>query len=248
MASNINPYNIDGTYPIAGQDNSSQGFRDNFTNIKNNLTYAAAEITDLQSKAVLTSALTGGTLTNNMAGSVLQAPQLLGFSETLVDKGSVSGAQTIDFSEGNVQKITPSASVSLAFTNFPTAGSFGAVRLWVTVTNIGYTLTLPITAPGVTKNLDRVNGLNPATGVLTFKAIGDYLLEFSTIDSGVNIYVTEVAPNTATFNGNVIVSNVFVPSSSSTSTGISGQVSYDSGNLYVCIGPGNWKKAALTTF
>jgi hypothetical protein len=31
MASNINPYNIDGTYPVAGQDNSSQGFRDNFT-------------------------------------------------------------------------------------------------------------------------------------------------------------------------------------------------------------------------
>ena len=35
MASNINAFNIDGTFPIAGQDNPSQGFRDNFTNIKN---------------------------------------------------------------------------------------------------------------------------------------------------------------------------------------------------------------------
>ena len=34
MASNINPNNIDGTYPVAGQDNDSQGFRTNFTNIK----------------------------------------------------------------------------------------------------------------------------------------------------------------------------------------------------------------------
>ena len=34
MASSINPSNVDGTYPVAGQDNDSQGFRDNFTNIK----------------------------------------------------------------------------------------------------------------------------------------------------------------------------------------------------------------------
>ena len=34
MASLINPTNIDVTYPIAGQDNDTQGFRDNFNNIK----------------------------------------------------------------------------------------------------------------------------------------------------------------------------------------------------------------------
>ena len=38
MASNIVPGNIDGTYPIAGQDNSSQGFRDNFAAIVTNFT------------------------------------------------------------------------------------------------------------------------------------------------------------------------------------------------------------------
>ena len=52
MASNINANNIDGTYPIAGVDNDSQGFRTNFTNIKNNFTYAKNEITDLQAKAI----------------------------------------------------------------------------------------------------------------------------------------------------------------------------------------------------
>ena len=64
--SSINPNNIDGTYPIAGQDNDSQGFRDNFTNIKNNFTFAYDELTDLQSKAVLKSALNGSTLDNTM--------------------------------------------------------------------------------------------------------------------------------------------------------------------------------------
>ena len=43
MASNINSNNVDGTFPIAGQDNDSQGFRDNFTNIKTNFTNAKTE-------------------------------------------------------------------------------------------------------------------------------------------------------------------------------------------------------------
>jgi len=66
MTSNINPNNIDGTYPVAGQDNNSQGFRDNFTNTRSNFQYAADEISDLQSNAILKSALAGTTLDNDM--------------------------------------------------------------------------------------------------------------------------------------------------------------------------------------
>ena len=77
--SNINPQNIDGTYPIAGQDNNSQGFRDNFTNTVNNFTFAAAELTDLQNNALLKAPLgsvgQSGTPTNNMNYAYLTAPQ-----------------------------------------------------------------------------------------------------------------------------------------------------------------------------
>ena len=48
MASNINPNNIDITYPIAGQDNDTQGFRDNFSNIKNNFVVTKNEISSIQ--------------------------------------------------------------------------------------------------------------------------------------------------------------------------------------------------------
>jgi hypothetical protein len=48
MASNINPNIINITYPIAGQDNDTQGFRDNFSNIKNNFSAAYSEISALQ--------------------------------------------------------------------------------------------------------------------------------------------------------------------------------------------------------
>jgi len=58
MASTINSNNIDITYPIAGQDNDTQGFRDNFRNIKNNLNTARLEITELQDDVALTPKVT----------------------------------------------------------------------------------------------------------------------------------------------------------------------------------------------
>ena len=87
MSSNINPNNIDGAYPVAGQDNNSQGFRDNFTNIKTNFQYAENEINDLQDKVILKSALTGSTLDNDMGGSPLVNAQIEDFSATRVEIG-----------------------------------------------------------------------------------------------------------------------------------------------------------------
>lgn len=48
MPSSIISSTIDETYPVAGQDNDSQGFRDNFTIIKDNFAYAKSEIEALQ--------------------------------------------------------------------------------------------------------------------------------------------------------------------------------------------------------
>ena len=49
MASIINTVDIDTAYPVAGQDNDSQGFRDNFTLINTNFVAAKNEIQALQS-------------------------------------------------------------------------------------------------------------------------------------------------------------------------------------------------------
>ena len=54
MASQILFSSIDETYPIAGKDNDSQGFRDNFSYIKNGLETAKGEITDLQTNSAVT--------------------------------------------------------------------------------------------------------------------------------------------------------------------------------------------------
>jgi len=69
--SSINTNSLDVNYPIPGQNNTTQGFRDNFTNIKTNLDIAGDEISDLQNKVVLKSALANSVLNNDMANTVI---------------------------------------------------------------------------------------------------------------------------------------------------------------------------------
>ena len=157
MASNINPANVDGTYPIAGQDNDSQGFRDNFTNIKNNFTYAQAEISDLQSKVVLKSALTGASLDNSFVGAAMNGAQIVDFRETVYDFGTTSGTITVNHKLGHYQKVTLNNTGTLAFSNFPAAGQLGRVRVEFNITNVSYTVQLPTT---VTINNANVRNLD----------------------------------------------------------------------------------------
>ena len=78
MASNINPSNINITYPIAGQDNDTQGFRDNFSNIKNNFSVASAEITALQANSAISPQFTTVPATSSAAGT----PGQIAYSST----------------------------------------------------------------------------------------------------------------------------------------------------------------------
>lgn len=192
MTSSINPNNIDGTYPVAGQDNDSQGFRDNFTATKTNFNYAASEITDLQNKAVLKSALTGTTLNNNMGGALLIDAQLQDMSETRVALGTLTTGDTatIDYSAGPYYTFATSGSagtISLAFTNFSPSGTTSRARVQANVANVLHTLTLPT---AVNVNNTGIQGLSG--NVITFGAIGTYEFEFETNNGGGNISVFDL--------------------------------------------------------
>jgi hypothetical protein len=202
MTSNINPNNIDGTYPVAGQDNNSQGFRDNFTNTKTNFQYASDEITDLQSNAILKSALAGTTLDNDMLGSLVYNGVVADFGLTRVALGTVSGSQTIDYSTGHFHTLTTGGSVSLGFSNFPAAGTTGIVFVQVGVANTAYTLTLP---SAVSINAQGIQGLNTSTNVITFAATGTYLFQFITSDGGTTITVNETNKEIQPFNNSSAV-------------------------------------------
>jgi hypothetical protein len=187
MTSAINPNNIDGTYPVAGQDNNSQGFRDNFTNIKTNFQYAEDEITDLQNNVVLKSALSGTTLNNNMLGSVLSNAELNDMGYTRLALGTTGGSVTINYAVGTYQTMTTNAATSLAFTNFPSAGVAGEVYFQITVASTAHTLTLPA---AVSVGLTGIQGISGQ--VITFGATGTYNFRFTTSDGGTTITVYDL--------------------------------------------------------
>ena len=78
MTSQVNPYNIDENFPVAGQDNPSQGFRNNFTNIQNNLQTIKDEIDDLHAKVLVKTPLNGVAMNNDLQGNVISNPSFNG--------------------------------------------------------------------------------------------------------------------------------------------------------------------------
>lgn len=263
MTSAINPQNIDGAYPVAGQDNDSQGFRDNFTNIKTNFTFAAQEITDLQSKAVLKAALTGTVLNNDMGGSILSNAQLQDMGETRVALGTVAGAQTINYAAGPYYTLTTSGPVSIAFTNFPASGVLGRVRLRITVASTAHTLTLPSAVSVGTSN---IQGL--VSNVITFNQTGTYEFEFETNDGGTTITIIDLNRNLDPMylpssedlaNGQAanlaLTTSYFSTSGAETGTlaaGVAGQVKVfamfaDSGDMVITVTNAGWKSSGTGT-
>lgn len=181
MASNINPNNIDGAYPVAGQDNNSQGFRDNFTNTKTNFQYAEEEINDLQTNVLLKAALTGQSLDNNMNDNLILAAKIQDFSATKQAITASSGPIAVNYASGHYQTISMGGNISLSFTNFPATGSYGWIRLQIAAT-AGQTMTLPA---AVSLGVTGVQGYSAS--VITFAASGTYEFAFTTSDGGTTI-------------------------------------------------------------
>jgi len=202
--SNIYTDNINGNYPIAGQDNNSQGFRDNFTSIKNNLIIAKNEIAEIQSKAVLKSALdNGNSIDNDFNYTLVKDMQTQSFAERIVALGTLTGTVSIDFSAGHVQTLTTNGSVTLSFTNIPTTSGFnllGRIKVIVTVANTDHTVKLPssVFVTGVsTTHIAAGIGGDVGFNVITFPTGNNtsYALDFSIINKSpaADIYLDNIS-------------------------------------------------------
>jgi hypothetical protein len=269
MASNINPNNIDGSYPVAGQDNNSQGFRDNFTNIKVNFQYAEEEINDLEAKAVLKAALTGSTLDNNMNNNRIYAVNLDDVSTTSISSSTNSGAVELNYASGQYQKVEPSVgSIVLSIINWPDSGFFGILRVAIVVTNTAFTVTLPTNTTLGTTGLQGYSG-----GVVTFNSTGTFVFDFSTSTNGGTITVNDVtrANNVLTnplfltvsedLAGSTAASltkttSYFLTSAAETATlaaGSEGQIKVfsaediSSGNMVITVSNAGWKSSGTGT-
>lgn len=229
MASSINPSSIDGTYPIAGQDNDSQGFRDNFTNIKTNFTNAKSELEDLQSKVVLKQALTGESLDNDGGGAVLENFEIRDLAETRSDKGSTSGTVTFNHEDGHYQTVSSAGDLTFEFANMPAAGKMGRIRVAVTITSTAHDVTIdPATYTFYAE--ENLVGHDAPTGVISFYRTGTYVYEFITVDGGNSFIVMELTGRSRKVDFRTISTSV------GTTGDQKGDYAFDEDYAYFCFG------------
>ena len=182
MASNIVPGNVDGTYPKAGQDNSSQGFRDNFSAIKTNFTEAKTEIEALQNNKANLNA------SSDFSDNEVTRAKFKDTAETIYAHGTTGGVITLNHTNGHYQTLTTNATVTLSFTNWPAATELGRIILDITYISTTHTITIP-TAVLVA---DNVNGGDGSSNTITCPTTGRYLYEFLSPDNGTTIFMHQL--------------------------------------------------------
>jgi hypothetical protein len=262
MTSQINPNLINGAYPVAGQDNSTKGMRDNFTNIKTNFNYAASEITALQASVVTS----GASVVNDLAGALIYNAEIQNISAPIVSWGNQSGAVQINWAAGLYQTIIATGSLVLDFVedSYPTAGVYGQVKIKVSINNTAHTLTVPTQ---VSINNQGIQGLNTSTNVITFAATGVYEFLFETSDNGATFIVTESNKRIQPFNNSsedlaasaaadlALSTSYFSTAAAETATlaaGVSGQIKTfamyaTTGDMVITVTNAGWKSSGTGT-
>jgi len=175
--SNIVSSNIDENYPVAGIDNDSQGFRDNFNQIKIALSTANAEITDLETTAARLN------VDNNFNGAQIQ--NALFYNTTLKSYSQATAASIpIYWNAGQFQTVNVAGNLTLTLTGWPNVGNFGKLRVAILGDGANtYTVTFEAD--------DGNNIKHRATDSLSVSILSDTnpkIFDFWTIDNGSTVY------------------------------------------------------------
>jgi hypothetical protein len=113
VTSQINFNSINENFPLPGQDNDTEVFRNNFDTIKTNFREAKSEIEDLQANSARTDV-------DNNYNLKIQSNAVY---ETARDKkwdyGGVSGELGIEFGKGHYQILRATGNLNLVFKEFP---------------------------------------------------------------------------------------------------------------------------------
>lgn len=149
MTSSINTDNIDPEFPVAGQDNNSQGFRDNFLYIKEGLESAATDITDLQVNSARLDQ------ENNFQNNIISNATTIQVYEYVytASEGEPAGQVEIDITNGSFQFVyINSESCTVKFKNWPDINKYAKVRLHLIGDSLSTkTVTLETENPGLLK-------------------------------------------------------------------------------------------------
>jgi hypothetical protein len=234
--STINTNGIDVNYPIPGQNNSTQGFRNNFTSIKTNLNTAGSEITDLQNKVVLKSALANTVLNNDMANTLIANASTLQFRATTYNLGNaLVGNANVDCSLGDLQYGNLAGNVTLNFGSWAPTNTQSTVKLQLGRPNNEANYTITFSANAVINqnsgwSLLENSGSNGGLATITFPYdVTQINLTVTSTDCGNTLYVE---PTNRPFQTTAI--QLRTPAPTGFLGDVAGTVAVDEDYLYVC--------------
>lgn len=128
---------IDESYPVANQDNSSQGFRDNFKNIKTSLSLIDTDAYELTSNIVSLSNTITDFKNNIIKKFVLQDSSFLVFDDTATLQ---TGDVIVNANNGNFQKFVVSSGTHwFSFINWPKKSHANTIILAVSTSTTAQT-------------------------------------------------------------------------------------------------------------
>lgn len=178
MASEINYASIDETFPLAGKDNDSQGFRDNFGYIKNSLQAAKSEIETLQLNTAKTSE------DNNFNFNQISEAAFINCGEVINDGNTVSTTTVVDYASGSLQIFEISGSLTMTLSNFPEDGIAARLRIHLTSAgSVSRTVTFNVNAGTIKKDSSTNNPITVAS------ATNPVVVDFWTYNGGTTIFM-----------------------------------------------------------
>jgi hypothetical protein len=228
--STINTNGINVNYPVPGVNNNSQGFRDNFASIKNNLNTAGTEITDLQNKVVVKSALANTTVNNDMANTLISNALTRSFRASTYNLGNaLSGTVLVNVSLGDVQYGTIAGNTTIQFTGWSPTSTQSNVQLQLAVSNNLAVLSFPSQVTDGVITLENYANIANTNTVTVPYGVTQLDYRFSTLDCGNTITVEP-------FNNNRIASQVQqrTPTPTGFQGDVAGDIVVDSNYIYVC--------------
>ena len=185
MTSSIAYSGIDENFPVAGQDNNSQGFRDNFLYVKEGLAQAYSEITDLQNN-------TAKLNEDNDFGGIKKLEngiqrRLNHFATSL---GTISSATNIDTRDADVFTAIIGAGITITFGNWPTGDEIveRRVRLILSSNGTSYPVVFATSGGGSVKKDDNFpSPFNTGTNVNV-----DFIIEATKLSNRNVVYLKYV--------------------------------------------------------
>jgi hypothetical protein len=212
MTSQIDFGAITTSYPVAGEDNDSQGFRDNFTAIAAGLAVAKTELTQLQNSSVLRADLATNAIAvqNDLNGSTIANAFYNKFYGVYFNGGTRSASADVDLVNGPIQKFTLSSNTVLTFKGWPTSG-WAKVQVVLAADAPYDTVRQPTfaTTAGGTIKYDTAFPTIPGTASQGVRVGGESLASITVENQGSGYTTTKAV----TFSG---ISGSFTPTATAT--------------------------------